>query len=139
MNLQPYSTSTSSIAELSRPDRFQNSYIKQKGKKPQGRKRKRESKSATYTNWHAPFLWSQIELAAKRVGWRMSPSAIRNELQKINSETFAKLSRTTIQGWIDQSGEIPHWSDAALRMAKSGNHTGLDNRGGRRGILVCYC
>ena len=46
----------------------------------------------------------------------MSPSAIRNCLQRKDPTVFANISRTTISEWIDRSGAHPKWSDNALRM-----------------------
>jgi hypothetical protein len=65
----------------------------------------------------------------------MSSSAIRNWLQKKDPAVFGKISRTTISGWIDRSGDRPKWSENALRLAEIGNHQRHPN-GGRRGALV---
>lgn len=48
---------------------------------------------------------------------------------------FAKLSRSTIENWIDRTGTKPRWSDATMRKVEQGNHQG-HNHGGRRGALV---
>jgi hypothetical protein len=55
---------TPSVAEDSRPRR-QYKEDARKWKKPAGRKRKHEQKVSRYTNWFSPFLWRQIEIAAK--------------------------------------------------------------------------
>jgi hypothetical protein len=126
-----------SIAEQSRPARELKEHIRHRDRKRQGRKRVHEPKDATYTNWHQPFLWSQIVDAAKdpAVGRSMSATAIRNVLIKKNPTTFARIARTTINGWIDHSKTPPQWSDAALQMAEDGNRP--SSEGGRAGVLVC--
>jgi hypothetical protein len=74
-------------------------------------------------------------MAGKDAGWRMSASEIRNSLRRRDPMVFAKISRTTINEWIDRSGSKPKWSDNALRMAENGNHQ-LHPNAGRRGALV---
>ena len=86
-------------------------------------------------NWHNPLIWSQIETAARIVGWRMSSQEIVNELRKQNADTFRTLNRTTVNGWIDQTGDRPRWMDATLENNQKGNDPG-HNKGGQRGILV---
>lgn len=49
---------------------------------------------------------------------------------------FGKISHTTINGWIDRRGDKPKWSERALKRVEFGNHQSLDNKGGRRGVLV---
>ena len=46
------------IVELTQPARALKEKIKAKNKKPQGRKRIRQARPATYHNWHTPFCWS---------------------------------------------------------------------------------
>jgi hypothetical protein len=125
------------IAELSRPNRAANEQAHLKRKKPQGRKRKHTKQEAKYKNWHAPFLWNQIVAAAKDpgVGFRMSAWQIMKVLKKKSPDVFASIAHSTIEEWIDRSGERPRWSDSALRMAELGNNQGHHN-GGRRGVLV---
>jgi hypothetical protein len=65
----------------------------------------------------------------------MSASEIRNILQRRDPMVFTKISHTTINEWIDQSGPKPRWSDKALRMAENGNRQ-LNPNGGHRGALV---
>jgi hypothetical protein len=48
-----------------------------------------------------PFCWSQIKIAAKQVGWRMSSSAIVRALNRMDPDTFAGISHTAIDTWID--------------------------------------
>jgi hypothetical protein len=100
-----------------------------------GRPRIHKARDAVYHNWFSPFLWKQILMAGKDAGWRMSASEIRNSLRRRDPMVFAKISRTTINEWIDRSGSKPKWSDNALRMAENGNHQ-LHPNAGRRGALV---
>jgi hypothetical protein len=134
---RPLKVSKTRIAELSRPDRAQNEYIRQKRKENEnrGQPRFKESRPAVYHNWFSPFLWNQILAAGKAVGWEMSSSEIRNWLRRKHPETFGSISRTTINEWIDRSGPRPKWSEKALKMAENGNHQRNPN-GGRRGALV---
>jgi hypothetical protein len=90
-------------------------------KNPKGRKRKNEPRPAKYHNWHTPFCWSQIKIAAKQVGWKMSASAIVRALNRTDPETFAGISRTTVEAWIDRKGPKPRWSDAVLKKVEQGN------------------
>jgi hypothetical protein len=124
-----------SIAELTRPARALKQKINTKNKKPQGRKKIHEPRPAKYHNWHTPFCWSQIQLAAKKVGWKMSSSAMVTALRRMDPDTFAGISRTTIEGWIDRTGDRPQWRDAVLQKVEQGNDPG-HNKGGRRGVLV---
>jgi hypothetical protein len=126
-----------SVAELSRPNRAQQERGRQEKKETQkkGRPRVHQARDAFYHNWFSPFLWRQILAAGTEVGWEMSPSAIRNWLQKKDPAVFAKISRTTISEWIDRSGSRPKWSEKALRLAENGNHQ-LHPEGGCRGALV---
>ena len=128
------------IAELSRPARALKEKERELHHKPQGRKRKNTPRPAKYKNWHTPFCWSQITLAAKRVGWKMSATAIAKELKRMDPVTFASIHFNTIDGWIDQSGNKPQWKESILQRVEEGlgNSPG-HNKGGRRGILVCNC
>ena len=132
----PAKKSKKNIAELTRPARAIKEKIRSAKKKPQGRKRVNEARPAKYHNWHTPFCWSQIKIAAKQVGWRMSASAIVHALNHMDRDTFAAISRTTVDSWIDRKGPKPRWSDAVLKKVEQGNDPG-HNKGGRRGILVC--
>jgi hypothetical protein len=125
------------IAELTRPARALKEKIKAKNQKPQGRKRIHEARPAKYHNWHTPFCWSQILLAAKKVGWQMSSSAMVGTLRRMDPETFAGISRTTIEAWIDRTGDKPQWRNTVLQKVEQGNDPG-HNKGGRRGVLVCH-
>lgn len=126
------------IAELSRPYRAFKEKQSLKGKHPQGRKKKNERHIATYHNWHTPFLWSQIASAAKHpsVGWKMSSTEIVNLLKRQDPMTFGGLARTTVESWIDRSGDKPKWSDRALEMASEGNDHSLGSSRGKKGIFV---
>lgn len=123
------------IAELTRPARSLKEKIRAKNKKPQGRKRLHEARPAKYHNWHTPFCWSQIQLAAKQVGWRMSSSAMVSALRRMDPDTFAGISRTTIEAWIDRTGDKPQWRNTVLQKVEQGNNPG-HTKGGRRGVLV---
>lgn len=103
------------IAELTRPARAIKEKMKNQKRKPQGKKRKNQSRPAKNTNWLTPFCWSQIAMVAKQVG-------------------FAGINRTTIDGWIDRSGDQPRWTEKTLQRVENGNSPG-HNKGGRRGIL----
>jgi hypothetical protein len=59
----------------------------------------------------------------------MSSSAIRNWPQKKDLEVFGKILRTTINEWINQSGDQPRWSNNALHLAEKGNHQHHPNGG----------
>ena len=65
----------------------------------------------------------------------MGASDIVNGLRKRDPVTFEKISRNTVEGWIDRSGEKPHWKESVLRHTQSGDGPGHD-KGGSQGILV---
>lgn len=65
----------------------------------------------------------------------MGASDIANGLRKRDPVTFERISRNTIEGWIDRSSEKPQWKESVLRRVQSGDGPGHD-RGGSRGILV---
>ena len=69
------------IAELTRPARALKAEIRNKNRKPQGRKKIYATRPAKYHNWHTPFCRSQILLAVKEVGWRMGASDIVRALK----------------------------------------------------------
>ncbi|RXW18423.1 hypothetical protein EST38_g7441 [Candolleomyces aberdarensis] len=124
-----------SVAELSRPTRAIQARIIAQRRYPQGRKKKNEARPATYHNWFTPFIWAQIEQAVKRAGWRMSATSIVREAQKADPEVFKGLRHSTVEGWIDRSGDRPRWKASVLQRLQRGNLTG-HNKGGRQGILV---
>ena len=123
------------VAELTRPARSLKETIHTKNRKPQGRKQKNKPRPAKYHNWLTPFCWTQIVIATKQVGWRMGASDIAKKLKSQDPVTFDKISRNTIEGWIDRSGSKPRWKESVLRRVEDGNNPGHSN-GGRRGILV---
>lgn len=127
-----------SVAELTRPYRTFKEKQRRMKKHPQGRKQIHGPRPTTYHNWHTPFLWNQIVRAASHpsVGWKMSSSQIVSLLKQRDPTSFARLSRTTVEGWIDRSGGRPTWSARALQKANDGNDPGLGNKGGRQGIFV---
>ncbi|KAF8808295.1 hypothetical protein BYT27DRAFT_7041201, partial [Phlegmacium glaucopus] len=104
----------SSTAKLSRPGRAIKRKFKSEHKKPQGQKAKVLVQQAKYYNWFSPFLWSQIEVAVKQVGWKMGASEIVDAVKRINPVNFEGLSRTTVKSWIDRSGNKPKWTNAVL-------------------------
>ena len=102
------------IPELTRPARELKEKMRAKGRKVQGRKKIHEPRPAKYHNWLTPFCWTQIAIIAKQVGWQMGASAIADGLKKRDPITFTKISRTTINGWIDHSGDKPQWKESIL-------------------------
>ena len=126
------------VAELSRPARDIVQKLKEKTRKPQGRKVKvHEHENATYHNWFTPFLFNQIENARIIAGGpKWSTRNIVNELKKKDHNTFAKLNRTTVDGWIDRTETKPKWSERTLERLKRGNDLG-HSKGGQKGVLVC--
>ncbi len=126
------------LPELSQPPHKHAQQLQDKEHKPQGWKQKQEDKPAAYTNWHTPLIWAEIVQAANSlsVGWKMSATVIQNVLHQLTNKDLAKISQTTIEGWIDCSGSRPKWSEKALTMAEKENHQGHSNGGWRR-VLVC--
>lgn len=108
-----------------------------RNRKPQGRKQTNKARPAKYQNWHAPACWSQVLLAAKESGWKMSAFEIVRSLKRRDPVIFAGITRETVKSWIDRSGDKPRWTDTVLaRMAaRTGNEPG-HSKGGRCGILV---
>jgi hypothetical protein len=123
------------ITELTRLARALKAEIHNKNWKPQGRKKIHTTRPAKYHNWHTLFCWSQILLAVKEVGWRMGASDIR-ALKRRDKDTFAGITRSTVNEWIDWKGKKPKWTAAVLKKVERGNNPG-HNKGGRQGILVC--
>jgi hypothetical protein len=122
-------------AEATRPARLLKWTMKEKTRKPQGRKQKHGARPAKHHNWFTPVCWVMIEQAAKASGWQMSETKIVQIAKARNPEIFAKLSRETVRGWIDRTGPQPRWSDATVRRIAAGNAPGHTN-GGKRGALV---
>ncbi|KAJ7577704.1 hypothetical protein C8J56DRAFT_729350, partial [Mycena floridula] len=52
-------------------------------------------------------------------------------------ETFGGLNRSTVQEWIDYSGERAKWKSTVMEKVDQGNDPG-HTKGGRRGILSRY-
>ena len=123
------------IAEETRPAHLLKKKIKDKNRKPQGRKQKHEQRRVKYHNWFTPAYWRMIEQAGKAAGSKMSATRIVKIAKARNPEIFENLLRETIRDWIDKSGERPRWSDATLRRVEAGNAPGHAN-GGRRGVFV---
>ena len=108
----------------------------EKQKKNQGKKQKHKDPKTKYHNWFSPFLFTQIETARVTSGGpKWSTQAIVNKLKKRDPETFQGLSHSTINRWIDRTGDKPKWSEKALEHIRCGNEPGHDNCG-RKGIFV---
>lgn len=137
MNLQDPGPSSKKVcvAELTRPARQILANAKEKTKKSSGRKATNVRCPATYHNWHTPLLWSQIKLAAVQVGWQMNAMDICRRLKQRDADTFAGISRSTVEGWIDRTGNKPCWNEATLHMEEQGNEQG-HSKGGRQSIFV---
>ena len=137
LNNHPALDQGGTVAALSRPARSVKERIKEKTRKPQGRKAIRPSKATKYHNWFTPFLFKQIDDARRRSGGpRWSTTAIVNDLKRKDITTFACLNRTTVDGWIDRSGDKPRWSDMVLKRIRDGNNV-TNPKAGRKGVLVC--
>ncbi|KAG6914641.1 hypothetical protein DXG01_016182 [Tephrocybe rancida] len=123
------------VPELSRPEHSLKMKFTDQCRKPQGRKLTSQRHPVCYINWLSPFLFRQIELAAKHVGgpW-MSTWLIVKELHRQDSAIFNRLSPSTIEAWIDRTDEAPRWSDAILARAERGHDPG-HNKGGRIAIF----
>ena len=65
----------------------------------------------------------------------MSSSAMVSALRRMDPDTFAGISRTTIEAWIDRTGDKPQWRNTVLQKVEQGNNPG-HTKGGRRGVLV---
>jgi hypothetical protein len=129
--------STPSVAESSRPRR-QYKENARRLKKPAGRKRKYEQKNSRNTNWFSPFLWQQIEIAAKRAGRPWSPSIIAREARKIDPKVFEALTEQVVGRWIDPAAKAEgtsKWKDSVLMQVAKGNAPRGENT--RVGVLVC--
>lgn len=130
------SASNPEIAEHSRPRRQYRDDQRTK-RKPQGRKREKGQKGAKRVNWHAPFLWSQIETAAARAGKPWRPRAILQEAQKMDRITFSRLTEQVIGRWIDTDAKSKggsKWSSSVMKRVAAGNSPGGHST--RTGILV---
>lgn len=127
------------VAELSRPARAVVQKMKEKTRKPQGRKAKVHHGDAKYHNWFTPFLFKQIDNARILAGGpQWSTRKIVRELKKKDLHTFAGLNRTTVNGWIDRTEAKPKWSERTLERLKRGNDLG-HSKGGQKGVLVgCF-
>lgn len=102
-----------------------------------GRKRQKTKQDAVQTNWMQPFLWSQINQAAKRVGRPYCPRDIVKEVQRRNPKDFAQLREQTLGNWIcpvaKSAGKFA-WRESVLRQVVHGNRPGGEST--RVGILV---
>ena len=136
MAYQPTIDLGGSVPELSRPAKVLNRNFMEKRRKPQGRKRKLKDPKGKYHNWLSPFLFTQIEAARVSSGGpRWSTRAIVHILKKNDPKTFQGLNRSTINRWIDCTGDKPIWSERTLERVRRGNEPGHDNCG-RKGFFV---
>jgi hypothetical protein len=129
---------TPSVAEDSRPHR-QYKENSRALRKPAGRKRTNEQTVSKCTNWFSPFLWRQIEIAAKRAGRPWSPSAIAREAKKIDPKVFGALTEQVVGRWIDPVAKaegISKWKDSVLVQVAKGNAPRGENT--KVGVLVCH-
>lgn len=127
---------TGSVPESSRPRREYKEDAR-KDNRPCGRKRKHRKAASKYTNWFNPFLWRQIELAARRAGRPWSPRVIMREAKKIDRKVFARLTEQVVGRWIDQEAKaqgVSKWKDVVLVQVAKGNAPRGENT--RVGILV---
>lgn len=88
-------------------------------------------------NWHSPFLWSQVEIAAIRAGRPWQPRAILRELHKADPVTFKTLTEQLVGRWMDSDAKrrgILRWSQTVLDKVATGNSPGGQST--RAGILV---
>lgn len=89
-------------------------------------------------NWRQPFIWSDIEEAARRAGKPWQPSAITKEAKRINSTTFATLTEQVVGRWIDREAYkakgVWKWKDSVLAEVAHGNAP--RGQSTRSGILV---
>ena len=124
------------VAEVTRPARSLKEKFKKQIQKPQGRKQKHEPRAARYVHWLSPLLWPKIKMAAKVAGGpTMSSRSIVHYLKRQDSKTFSLLSPSTVEGWVDRTGDKPRWSESVVRRLQQGHQPG-HSKGGRRGILV---
>lgn len=113
---------------------------KNKIRKPSGQKSFLPEKKSMYTNWFTPFLFQQIEEVWIVTGdSKWSTRAIEQELKKSSPDVFRNFRHTTLNEWINYSGNQPRWSDKTLVQIKKGNDLGQENAG-HKGVLVhCLC
>ena len=108
----------------------------EKCRKPQGRKRKQKDTKGKYHNWLSPFLFTQIKTARILSGGpKWSTQAIVHDLKKKDPKTFQGLSHSTINRWIDRTGDKPKWNERTLERVRRGNEPGYDNFG-RKSFFV---
>jgi hypothetical protein len=89
-------------------------------------------------NWQSPFVWLQIEMAARKAGKPWSPHVILKEAQKLDPIVFAGLTEQVIGQWIDPAAKCQgasKWTSIVLDRVKAGNSP--DGQSTRQGILVC--
>ncbi|PPQ81023.1 hypothetical protein CVT24_013292 [Panaeolus cyanescens] len=114
--------------------------IKEKNRKPQGRKKNETTtvRSATYHNWLNAITWPLIKAAGREAGPTMSRTAIARILKSRHRGIFQNIHPNTIDTWIDRkSGPRPRWSEKVLQRVKDGFNP-IYNPLGRRDVLYKY-
>lgn len=113
--------SPSRVAELSRPFRQFNDEARYK-RDSRGRKRVREHEDASRTNWTHPFLFDQIDTAAREVIPAFSPTEIVRRLQQRNPNQFLPLTSQVVGRWIERPPhQPPRWKESVRIRAEQGN------------------
>ncbi|KAG9118714.1 hypothetical protein FRC07_006642 [Ceratobasidium sp. 392] len=115
-------TTSSSIAETSRPHRAFTRIQKQQRKvfEKRGRKATREATNASRVNWVNPLIWPQIDATARSVGYPWSAAEIVHRLQQQNMSLFGPLRPQRISQWRDLS--VTHklqWTSQHLRNVEA--------------------
>ena len=88
-------------------------------------------------NWHTPFVWGQVEMAAVQAGKPRRPRDIMREAKKLNPTVFDTLTEQVVGRWIDKEAKqrgVSRWSKEALEQVAKGNSPGGETT--RVGILV---
>ncbi|KAF4615755.1 hypothetical protein D9613_012424 [Agrocybe pediades] len=127
------------VAEITRHERQTKEKLRQKNKKSAGRHQKPENaaRPAKYHDWLTPLCWAHISIVAKQVGYQMSSTEIVRGLKRRDPVIFENISRSTVDGWIDRTGDKPCWRKEVRARIESGKGPG-HNKGGPRGILSAY-
>ncbi|PPR08056.1 hypothetical protein CVT24_010855 [Panaeolus cyanescens] len=117
--------------------------IREKNRKPQGRKPVDGSEGgkakASYYNWLTPITWPLIQAAGAAAGPTMSRTEIARILQARHGAIFRNIHPNTIDGWIDRkSGPRPVWSSKVLRRVQEEGFNPVYNPLGRGDILLKY-
>jgi hypothetical protein len=128
---------TLDVQEALRPHRQYKEDVR-KDNKPAGHKQVHDQKAAKCTNWFSPFLWTQIEVAARCAGKPWSPCVIAREAKKSDPKVFGRLMEQVVGRWIDPIAKaegLSKWKESVLIQVVKGNSPHGHNT--RVGILVC--